>query len=180
MAEVRELLEQLKPYLAQSAEVQLADFGETAAGGPYAKFRYPDPEDIGIFRGKDRASKAKGGSRYWLFLIEIMDDEQVVNQEQKEKVEEAQRPRPKGGALSKNAAQLCKEPMFQKYAAKLLERSSDYGLVPEQSEDTARSCILHFCKIESRAELDSDPQAAEAYERLRGMYLRALRANGYG
>jgi len=167
---VRELIEQLKPYLAQFAEVQLADWGETSAGGPYAKFRYPDAEDISIFRGKDRASKSKAGSRYYLFLIEIMDDEQPVHQEQKEKVETAQQP--KGGAISKNAAQLCKETMFQRFAANLLQFS-------DPSEDTARNLILRECKIKSRAELDSNPAAAAMYEKLRGGYLKALREYGY-
>lgn len=79
-AQVHELLHQLEPYAAQVVEAQLADFGETASGGPFVKFRLPEPEALEPYRGRDRATRTKQGSRFVLLVIEVNDDETPANE----------------------------------------------------------------------------------------------------
>ncbi len=67
----------LGPYMSLVTEAQLADYGESAAGGPFAKLRLSDPGELDVFRGKGRASKTKQGTRYYLMLLEIQDDDTI-------------------------------------------------------------------------------------------------------
>lgn len=58
----------------------------------------------------------------------------------------------KGGPLSKWAALRCKDVRFQAW-------------VNESDEDAARNAILATCGIRSRAELDSNPEAAGLFSK---------------
>ena len=74
----------------------------------------------------------------------------------------------KGGPLSKNAAMLCRDEKFQEWVGEQTEFGNwgTYG----RDETGARYLILDHCKIESRAELDHDKDAAERYEHLKKFY----------
>lgn len=148
------LIEQLESFLALHAEVQLADFGETAASGPYFKVRLPDPDELAVFRGKNRANKNKQGTRYIAMLIEIQDDEIPLDQGKRARLEEAEEK--KGGALSKNAAMLCKDPQFISYLNNVKPGRA-------WNEVAARAYVLSVCEIQSRRELDHNQRAAQRY-----------------
>ena len=75
------IMERLQPFTDFSEEVQLLDFGETAGGGPYLKFRLADPDQLDPFRGKTRQAKNTVGQRYACLLIPINDDESAGRQE---------------------------------------------------------------------------------------------------
>lgn len=170
---VPELIAQLTPFVALATEVQLADFGETASGGPYSKFRHADPDELDLFRGKERVGKNRAGTRYHMLLIEIADDESAVDQEKRERVEAAM----KGGPISKNAAMLCKEDGFQVFIVALIE--SDSHMVKlfrpatvSNKEALATQILCFHCGIESRAELDHNKKAKQRFGQLKSMYLR--------
>lgn len=79
-----ELLEQLKPYMAQVCEVQLADWQWNPNSGAWVKFRLPDESHLQAFTGKSRTGTrtSRGwGQRYHLMLIEIGEDDQPVRNE---------------------------------------------------------------------------------------------------
>jgi len=167
-AEVMEKLEDLKPYLAFCEEAQLADYGETAAGGPFVKLRITDPDQLDVFRGKNRVAKNKQGQRYVLMLVEIADDDTPVNTEQREHAEAI-----KGGPVSKNAAALCNDPLFLRYlgavATKKHKRFFEGKVI---TPVLAGEYIRSLCGIESRAELDHEPKAKELYDSIKSDFIR--------
>ena len=61
----------------------------------------------------------------------------------------------KGGALAKSAGIICNDPDFQEFAG-------GNGYV-SRDETAARAWICDFCLVESRRELDHNPQAARRY-----------------
>jgi len=80
--------------------------------------------------------------------------------------------KPKGGALSKLAGMWCNEPEFWRW----LETDPDNAC---HSAHGAAACLYAICGINSRAELDHDPVAAEKFHRLiRGPYQKHLIARG--
>ena len=74
----------------------------------------------------------------------------------------------KGGPLSKNAAMLCRDEKFQKWA----NYQDSFGRCFSYSvgEKGSRRLILDHCGVESRANLDHDKDAAERYEILKNAY----------
>lgn len=74
----------------------------------------------------------------------------------------------KGGPMARRAAMLCQDPVFRLY----LDRRRRYkhglsvGQLPDgtHSEQDAREWLCAACKIESRAELDHNPQAAASFK----------------
>lgn len=169
--DIVEAIEEMGPYLATHTEVQLADYGETANGGPYLKFRLADADELDPFRGQDRAAKNKAGKRYIMMLIEVGDDERPVDQK---KTKEAERV--KGGPLSKRAAFLCLDPDFQAFVKSSVSpetwRTIYVGMSDEQA---AREYILRACDIKSRAELDHNARAAHMFQRgILGPFIREV------
>lgn len=74
--------------------------------------------------------------------------------------------KPKGGALAKLAGMWCNDPEFMDW----MEAADSYG---------AAENIRVICEIDTRAELDHDPVAAEKFHRLiRGPYQKHLIARG--
>ena len=70
---------------------------------------------------------------------------------------------PKGGALAKLAGQWCNDPVF----AEWLFLEQGYVLRHEEGDPAfCRRYILGVCRIQSRAELDHNPQAAAAFHTL--------------
>lgn len=172
--EVLEVIEVIDPYLAAHTEVQLADYGETANGGPYIKFRLADASELDLFRGQDRAAKNKAGKRYILMLIEIGDDEAPI----KNPSSAHQTTPPKGGPLSKRAAALCRDPDFQLFVDSSTSRDWKERLpkgMLQSPEQVCRQYILDACQIKSRAELDHSERAATLFQRsILGPFIREV------
>ncbi|MCE8023639.1 hypothetical protein [Billgrantia aerodenitrificans] len=82
---------------------------------------------------------------------------------------------PKGGRLARQAAMLCQDPAFRLYLDR--RRRHKHGLSESQlpdgthNQDDARDWLCQACCIESRAELDHNPQAAETFEGIRQRYI---------
>jgi len=62
-------------------EVQLMDFGETRASGPYIKLKLRDPEQLAIFRGMDTATAKKTGH---ILNMTLCNGDIAVEEERKE------------------------------------------------------------------------------------------------
>ena len=81
--------------------------------------------------------------------------------------------KPKGGALAKLAGIWCNDPEFHDW---LWEAASYTG---EPNADLCAATVRNWCGIESRAELDSNPDAAEKFHKfIRGPYQKHLIARG--
>ena len=81
--------------------------------------------------------------------------------------------KPKGGALSKLAGVWCNDPEFQSW----LWEAADYP--GEPNPDLCAAVIRNWCRVDSRAELDHDEEAAERFHRLiRGPFSKFMQARG--
>lgn len=74
-------------------------------------------------------------------------------------IEAAPKPKPKGGPISKAAGMLCQD-----------EKATEYALIIGYKD--FKEAIYARCGINSRAELDHDPFAAERYEELKSGFIR--------
>lgn len=152
--EVAGTLDELKPYFTTIVEAQLKDYGESANAGCWVSFRVPSPEDLEPFRGQDRSGRnARTGKRYTLMLIEINDQEEHMQADET----------PKPRKLSSIAGALCNDEGFRAWA----ERT--YGDACPDAEAAAQ-LIRSVCGIESRARLDTNPEAARVFRELLADY----------
>ena len=72
--------------------------------------------------------------------------------------------RPKGGRRAREAGILCGDARFRKF---LEEKICLHPVTP----DDARLAIYGFCCVESRIDLDADPDAGAQWDRLHGQYI---------
>ena len=81
-----------------------------------------------------------------------------------------QEEKPKGGSLAKSAGQMCAELMFQKFLA--LKYYPDWAGATKGLSFTeiAAHVLRHICNVQSRAELDSNKEAAQRFHKLMREY----------
>lgn len=89
----------------------------------------------------------------YVALVELGDDEQAIDQQQRERVE-----RVIGGPISKHAARLCRDPQFHRFL-------EDIG-GQDVTDESAAEWVRTTCGVQSRAELDHNPIAADKYEHM--------------
>lgn len=83
-------------------------------------------------------------------------------------------PPPKGGAYARQAAMLCQDKAFQLYLDR--RRRYKHQLAESQLPDgthtaeDARDWLIAACKINSRAELDSNPAACQMFRMIRNRF----------
>lgn len=157
-------------------EVQLRRWSESSTQGVQVTFALPDSDDLEPF-------KAKAGKRFMAVLVEIGDDEKPVDPEQKPAKEPI-------GPLCALAVKWCKTTHFYEW---VLDASEPYqpGIVArggsdvgsarsaESREAFCRVAVLAMCDIDSRKELDTNPEAAEKFHRLiRGPFYKHAIAVG--
>jgi hypothetical protein len=140
-------------------EMQLMNWGESSANGAWVKF-WITPEDLEAFRDLKCRSGKIAGHRMMVAMVEVADDETPVSAPPKAET-------PKGGALAKLAALWSGQATFHTWLRKI-------GCTCDGPEDAAE-CIRQTCEVQSRAELDSDPRAAQVFQdKIRGPYMRYM------
>ena len=134
-------------------ELMLAGWSETHTGGAKVTFWLPDADALDTFRSMTVRKGNTAGQRFMAVLVEVGADEQPL---QPEGV------RAKGGVLSKDAALICENSDFQRFAS---ERSNYWseGLTGNQN---AAEYVRTWCRINSRAELDHSPTARQLFGQL--------------
>lgn len=148
-----------------TGEMQLMNWGESSSNGAWVKF-WIAPEDLEAFRHLKCRSGKIAGHRMMAALAEIGDDEQPVAQPRN--ADPGSEAQSKGGALAKLAGMFCQQPEFWEF---LVARST--GPTSCESVNDAAATIRHICGIESRAELDSNAEAAAIFhEQIRLPYVR--------
>ncbi|MDN7179064.1 hypothetical protein M0D69_13785 [Caballeronia sp. SEWSISQ10-4 2] len=146
-------------------EVQLASWSESHNGGAKVVLWLSEPSDLDAFRALTLRKGNTAGQRFMVAMVEIGEDEQPVQSEPAPAA-------PKGGALSRLAAQLCATQPFH-----LFLRA--HGLRCENERDAAE-CIRQTCGVSSRAELDHDQQGAHIFhEKIRKPFLAWQEAGGH-
>src|SRR5690606_4263257 len=99
--------------------------------------------DLDPFKSMTVAKGKTAGHRLAVVIVEIGDDEQPVQRQEK----------PKGGELARLAGMLCQNPRFQDWCEC-------------ESPESAAAWIREACQVESRAELDHDLSAANKFHRI--------------
>ena len=103
-----------------------------------------------------------GGERIHIVVVRLNNDETII--EQPKQLPAPDRQRWDGMPLSKQAAIRCGEPEFQKF----LDRSicAVRGWSGPKDAEEAAHVVRHFCRIDSRSELNRNEQAAALWKRL--------------
>jgi hypothetical protein len=147
------------PNATFQGSVMLAGWADSHNGGAKVAFWLEDPKDLDVFRGLTVAKGKTAGQRFAMVLVEIDDDEQPKQME--EKPEE-----PKGGALAKLAGQLCQNLAFRHWFwTKRWQTPKGHDIEVDgtmEAEETAEA-IRQVCGVISRAELDHNDAAAEIF-----------------
>lgn len=104
------------------------------------------------------------GTRFYVTLVELADDEQPIDQVAKARIEKYIKEASKGGKLSREAGMLCRSREFQLYLY------HQHHIAPGWDEKLREQAARHYlCKtvgIKSRAELDHDEHKAAVYKNL--------------
>ena len=165
------LMTSIKPTF--SGEIQFAGWTDSHTGGPKVTFWLQSSEDLEAFRAMTVRKGNVAGQRFMAALVEIGDDEQPV---QLIPPDSRELEKPKGGALAKLAGMWCNDPEFQNWAMGATHNGIYW---PCDNPQEAKELVCELCGIESRAELDNSPEAAEKFHSLiRGPYQKHLIARG--
>lgn len=152
---------EIKPTF--QGEVQLAGWSETHNGGCKVTFWLADAADLDAFRALTVRKGNTAGQRFACVLVEIGDDELPVT------LPEPAAPapeKPQGGALAKLAGMLCSNAEFWRFLTERFRASIT-------NAEQAAGAVRQICQIESRAELDSNPDAASIFhETIRQPFVR--------
>ena len=145
-----------------AGEVQFAGYTDSSRSGPRVTLRLADRDDLQRFVGLE-------GRRFMLALVEIGDGEEpkkptAAPAPAAAPAEPPAPALPKGGRLANEAGIMCSQRAFQRQVEldfpELWERAGG-----ETLEERAANCIRVMCGISSRAELDHNADAAEAFQR---------------
>lgn len=159
-----------EPTPTFAGEFQLRRWSESNTQGVQVTFALADSSDLEKFRGLD-------GKRFMAVLVQIGDDEQPVDTRNSGDVPNAGKShiqREPLGDLCWRAVQWCKTPEFWDWVA---GQCQCHPAAVEEKQ--AREYILLKCGIDTRKELDTNPEAARKFNQfIRGPYQKHLIARG--
>lgn len=189
-----DLIENPDEYIAFESEVMLSHWKDTPEGMYVTFLIHPDFVDDPFPAHPFKKHRAKGlsperGTRFWMRAVELGDDDEPINQEMRSRVRRALDQREGNGArLSREAAILCRTPLFQAFVRDEISQASaqdrkeylqimPHGLAVSLKE-LGRSAFdepglaAELCKfwmyaslgIKSRKQLDSYPQKVLTYQ----------------
>lgn len=143
--------------IAFQGEVMLLSWAESHKGGRTGVFLFDDESEQHPLKSFTTKRGKRAGTRFVMVLVEIAEDETPVQQEKK------------GGPLSQSAAQICENEQFRRFLLdKYSERFSASTCLSDAEE--AAQVLRIICRIQSRAELDHNPEAAKRFQELMKEY----------
>lgn len=160
-----------------AGEVQLRRWSESSTQGVQITFALADAADLERFRGME-------GKRFMAALVQVGDDEQPVPPETGNSV--SAKPREPLGDLCWRAVQWCRDPEFAVFIHGVFYKLWPTGLpgTPvvkegDSAEPFCKFAVQQICGIESRKELDTNPEARRLFnEHIRGPFQKHLIARG--
>jgi len=145
-------------------ETQLLGWAKsTSKKGPIITLQLQCDDDIEYF---ELLTIAKGKTAGQLLDIAVSLSKQD-SQSQEGIPARKEAPKPKGGSLCRDAALLCKNPMFWEWMA-------SEGATYPSNEAGAKEFILAVCLIESRSHLDHNVEAAKIFKDIHREYSKWL------
>lgn len=148
---------------AYSGEVMLVAWSDSTSGWSVT-FEHAD--EPAFAAGLLRRGRERVGSRYMGVLAEVDADDQVVDQQQRERVETAQHQGRRALALSNRAALFTKNPRFLGWLRENIEAR-------DWTADQADIWLKTYLEIESKADLDDmrNTRARKRYQDLTGLVM---------
>jgi hypothetical protein len=143
-------------------EVMLLDWSESAKGGAKIVLQLPNAGELEPFKAMTLARKGVAGQRLMAVFALVNDEEQPEAVPEKP----ATPPTINGQRLSTYAAMLCQSERFGAFL------KSQFPDTYRSAFDTTKgnwpaAAVRSLCKVNSRAEFDTDPEAAERFHGLR-------------
>ena len=74
--------------------------------------------------------------------------------------------KPKGGSLSKSAARICEQPAFHAFVRTQLQADGTVWSIEFTNEEVCAQYMRDYCGVQSRAELDHNPEAEARLKQL--------------
>ncbi len=143
-------------------EVMLKNWADGAKGWTLHLWVNPDEDGTHPFMNVDNKSE------FALAMVELDDDNTVIDQDKRERVESAPKTARKR-TLSNYAAMLCREDTFMHYLIDTYGISCD----PQFVNEVATNWMREFLNIKSRSELDTSiTVAAQFHKKIREPYRR--------
>ena len=140
-----------KDEVAYDNEVMLKGWSDSTTGWKVTLWVNTDDE------GRHPFMKFIKGSQFALVTVELDDDNGPINQVKRERLTRAEAR--KKYPLAMLAGQLCKNEQFHRW---LIEERSVVKVMSGQ-DHLAKKFVVDTCGIESRRELDSNPDAADTF-----------------
>lgn len=139
--------------LAMEFEVWFLGWTVSNTGGAKIRFDLAGDEDFAFFRSLPAGDEA---SVWDMVLVELSDDDEVVDQKARERIESLT-----GGPKSQKAGRMCADIQFQRFVA--VRTGLAKGALA--SADACADYIRRRCHISSRAQLDHEPDAWERFKK---------------
>lgn len=145
-------------------ETMLAGGGNPLQSGMWVKFWFPDEDLDHQFAGCSPRTQKLPGDLFDVVLVEVADDETLIDEAKRKNADQHHRGEQR---LAQYAALLGTNELF-------LQWLSEAVLMPDNKprevkwwkvEDHVARYIRWICKIDSRAELDRNAQAAELFHK---------------
>lgn len=130
-------------------ELMLAGWSETHNGGAKVTFWLSDAADLDVFRSMTVKKGNTAGQRFAAVLVEIGEDEQPV-----EKIPNSESSR------AYIAVRMCASCDFQSFCISSIPPSELETMANLSMEAIAARYVIKYCGIQSRAELDTNDEAA--------------------
>ena len=135
---------EIRNTIAFEGEIMLLQWAESSTRGRTVTFLLDNESESHPFRDFTIKSGKRAGQRFMCVLVQIGDDEQPVEQQQR---------------YSQLAFLFCKDPAFWHWAS---ERSFD----TVNSEETARGWMLGLLGFSSRSEIDQSEENRNRFDML--------------
>lgn len=152
-------------------EAMLMSGGNPLGQGMWVSFWLDDESSDHPFAGCHGRTNDRSGDMFGVVFVELDDEDRPVNQHKRERVE---RVHGKGGQLAKMAALFCQNDLFLTWLSETIT-FSEGATKPKDwwaTDEHAARWIRWTCKIESRADLDNNPDAEKIFhEKIRRPYL---------
>lgn len=143
-------------------EMMLAGGGNPLGQGMWVKFWLDEDASSHPFAGCSGRRGDEPGDMFMAAFVELDDDDRPINQQKRGRVE---RHGKGGGALARWAAIQCTSSMFLQYLSENVTLPDGNTRPVEwwQRPDYVARWMRWMCQIESRADLDNNPEAANVF-----------------
>lgn len=143
--------------IAFKGEVMLLNWNESKQGRT-AVFLLDEESESHPFKKFTTKKGKRAGQRFMAVLVELNDDDTPVIQEKK------------GGPLSRSAAQMCENQRFQEFIVAWNRNLRMQWAEVHDPVENAALLLRRRCEVDSRAELDHNPVAANRFHVLMREY----------